>query len=192
MRRRGREEEMKDSSSRKLLVAYNELVQKDKEKTNVTQLCKRAGVSRAAFYLNYKDIDEYVFDLRKHIIMLLFEQASRLISCSDLELRNAVKKENLLFSDEEISILSYMISGSNYISFATLADLCYDFEEDTSPIPVGLWKYHRDELDLFTRGYLLILIYGLIDYEETVFRSDIMNCRKYFKALCEQFENQDL
>lgn len=183
---------MNETTERKLLVAYSKLIRRQAEKISVTELCKKAELSRATFYIYYKDIDEYAEKLGEHIVLRLFEQAAKLMRCSDYEFPSAIKKENLIFDEYETKILENMLSGTNYLSFATLANVCYVRGKLSSPFSDYAWEKHQEEIDIFTRGYLIILIFGLIDYEETSFRRDMRNCRTYFKALCERFENQDL
>lgn len=182
---------MNESTESKLRIAYASLIRKQGEKMTVTELCKKADVSRATFYIYYKDIDEYKESLRKHIILKLFEQAALFTCCSDHEFKSVIKKENHIIDEYEIRILDNMLSGANYLSFATVANSYY-VHKNNYPFSDYAWEHNREEIDLFTRGYLFILIVDLINYDESLFRSDMRNCRSYFKTLCERFENQDV
>ena len=182
---------MNESTERKLCVAYSKLLRKQTEKITVTELCRKADVSRATFYIYYKDIDEYVEKLRMHIASQLFGQASRLLLCSDSEFPKFIKKENLVFGEYETEILKNMLSGANYLTFASLTDVLFVGEKNASPFSGSAWEKHREEIELFTRGYLIILISGLINYSEADFRSDMRNCRSYFRKLCLRYECED-
>lgn len=182
---------MNESTERKLRVAYSKLIRKQTEKLTVTDLCKKADVSRATFYIYYKDIEEYIDKLRMHIASRLFGQASKLLLCNDFDFPRLIKKENLILDEYETEILKNMLSGSNYLSFASLADGRFLREKESSPFSDSAWEKHCEEIDLFTRGYLIILISGLTNYSEASFRSDMRNCRSYFKNLCLRYENED-
>ena len=179
---------MNESTERKLRIAYGKLISRNAEKITVTDLCKKADVSRATFYIYYKDIDEYAEAVGKYIILQVYAQANKLMCCSDADFSKLLKRENLLFDDYEVKILESMLSGSNYLTYATLSRVYYVPEESNSPFTEYAWENYRDEIDLFSRGYLIILIMGLINYDETSFRSDMRNCRSYYKTLCERFK----
>ena len=179
---------MHESTERKLRMAYGKLISRQAEKITVTDLCKKADVSRATFYIYYKDVDEYVEELRRYMILKLFERASELLRCNEQDFLKSMKKENIFFDEYEIKILESMISGSRYIYFTTFANMCGARDKENSPFSDSAWENYREEIDLFMRGYILILIMGLINYEEASFRSDMRNCRSYYKTLCERFE----
>lgn len=183
---------MNESTEKKLRCAYGKLISKQAEKITVTDLCKKADISRATFYNYYEDIDEYIEKVGTQIVLRLFEQASRLMRCSDHEFSRIVRKENLIFDEYETKILENMLSGANYLTFANLANDCYVQQKNLTPFSDYAWENHREEVDLFARGYLIILIFGLINYDEASFRSDIRNCRSYYNTLCKRFEeNRD-
>ena len=179
---------MNESTERRLRVAYSKLLRKQSDRITVTELCKKADVSRATFYIYYKDIEEYAESIRRYIIVRVYDQASRLMCCSDHDFLKELKKENHLLDDYEVSILENMLSGANYLSFATLAHLYYAHDKQNTPFSEYAWENYREEIDLFSRGYLIILIMGLINYDEAAFRSDMRNCRSYYKTLCERFK----
>lgn len=183
---------MNESTERKLRVAYGKLVRKNSEKITVTDLCKKADVSRATFYIYYKDIDEYAEKLRMYIASRLFNQASELLLCSDYDFPRLIKRDKLIFDEYETEILKNMLSGANYLTFATVTDTFLVRDKEASPFSDSAWERHRDEIDLFTRGYLIMLISGLINYDETSFRSDMRNCRAYFRNLCSRYEKEEL
>lgn len=181
---------MNESTERKLRIAYGKLISRQTEKITVTDLCKKAEVSRATFYIYHKDIDEYAEGLRKYIILQVYAQATRFMCCSDSDFPKLLRKENHLLDDYEVKILESMLSGANYLNYAILSRLYYVPEEKNSPFTDYAWENYRDEIELFTRGYIIILIMGLINYDEASFRSDMRNCRSYYKTLCERFERK--
>ncbi len=183
---------MNESTERKLRDAYSKLVRKNTEKITVTELCRKADVSRATFYIYYKDMDEYVERLRMQMASKLFGQSARLLLCNDHDFLKLLKKGNLIFDEYETEILKNMLSGASYLSFAALAEAFFVRDREASPFSDSAWEKHRDEIDLFTRGYLIILISGLISYDEASFRSDMRNCRTYFRNLCSRYEKEAL
>lgn len=170
-------------TDQKLITAYSKLVNKQTDKITVSLLCKKADVARATFYTHYKDLDDFVNKLKDHIIDKFFEQATALLVCSEADLKEAVKKENLLLNKCELDILRFMISDTNYIGFALDANDYYASQHENSLFSEEVWKKHNEEINLFACGYLMILIFGITQYEETAFTENIKFCRMVFRYL---------
>ncbi len=181
---------MNSQTNKKLIKAYGKLLKKDDEKIKVKSLCEKADIARATFYLYYKDIDDFTEKLKSHIINRFFEQALVILSCSEDAFADAVKKENLLLSDDELLVLNNFISGTNYIDFALAANSIYR----SYPIEIiseELYVQNKLYFDFFAHGFLPMLIFGLIDYDEKKFRSEMKHCRIYFKFLCKIASNNE-
>ncbi len=181
---------MDKSTNRKLISAYAKLLKKDVDRITVSLLCERADVARATFYIHYKDMSDFKDALHRYLIDKFFEQATLFLCCDENDFVKNLKKENLLFNDNELIILKDMVSGSNYIEFAQLSDKYFLKELKSSVFAENVQTKFKDELDIFIRGYLPILVIGLTDYNETVFRSDVKNCRLFFKFLCKRVASQ--
>lgn len=177
---------MNKSVNLKLMAAYSRLVEKKDEKITVITLCEKADVSRASFYIYYNSLDEFVNKVSLYIIDKLFMQSVKIITCRDADLSFVIKKENLFFNEGEIKILRNMISGVNYIDFAILAESYYVDRKNDPLFSEEMWKNHKDEIDLFSRGYIPILLVNLINYDEINFKKDMKNCRFFFKNLHNQ------
>lgn len=175
--------------NRKLLAAYSKLLQREIEKISVTSLCDKAGIARATFYIYYSSMEEFYKKLSDYIIDKLFKQSVAIINCNDADFRTVIKKENLLFDDDEIYILRDMIKGTNYIDFATLTESYYADRKNDSLYTTEMWSNHKDGIDLFSRGYLPILLSDITDYNEVRFRNDMKYCRAYFHAMYEHMKN---
>ena len=121
----------------------------------------------------------------------MFKQATFFLCCSEKELERSVKKVNLLFSDNEITVLRNMISGTNYIDFAELANSYFSDNEKKAPFPESMWKKDKRLLDIFTWGYFPILIVNLLNYDEDNLISDIKNSRELLRYLFRESPTTD-
>lgn len=170
----------------KLIRAYAKLLKKDVKKISICLLCETAEVSRASFYVYYKNLKEFENNLGTHMLKKFFEQSTYFLCCSDEELKKALKKESFFFEKYELIILKNMISGSNYLEFATFADRYYLKEKEASLFPQEVWDKYKRDLDFFSRGYLMLLILGLTGYTENTFEKDLVNSRALFRYICKE------
>lgn len=175
---------MNSSTNRKLIRGYARLIKKGTQRITVSLLCEKADVARATFYIHYKDLNDFTETLQAQIVDKFFEQATFFLSCDDKEFQKAIKKENLLLNENELTVLENMISGTNYIDFLYKADKYYIEEKEFSLFTKEEWLLHEDKINIFSRGYLPLLILGITNYfDEKEFRSDMENCRKFYKRL---------
>lgn len=172
---------MVEMINRKLVSAYSKLLKKGVQRITVSLLCEKADVSRANFYNYYKDLNDFIIKLHSHMVDALFEQSILFLLCSEKEIADCVKKENLLLNDSETEILKNMLHGSNYIDFAVLADRYYTDEKKRALFSRKIWEEKKDILDIFTRGYLPVIIINFLNYNEESFEADIRNSRALFK-----------
>lgn len=177
---------MNKSIDIKLIRAYSKLLKKDTKKISVCLLCETAEVSRASFYVYHKSMGEFEKSLGTYMMSKFFEYSTYLLRCSEDEFAKAIKKENSSFDKYETVILKHMISGSNYLDFAIFADSYYLKEKEASLFSPEVWEKHKQVLDFFSRGYLMILILGMTGYMENTYEKDIRKCRALFKCLCNE------
>lgn len=169
--------------TRRLLDAYSGFIRKQSEKITITTLCEKADISRATFYVYFSDIDDFYEKINKYMIDKFFCQATLILSCSESEFSKTVKKENLIFDENELVILSHMIKGVKYIDFALLVDEYYSDKNNHLLYTTEMWNKYRREIDIFFRGYLPILITDLYEYDELRFKKDMIYCRLFFREL---------
>ena len=65
---------MESKVEKKLYEALAKIVSKGEEKLSVSTLCEKADVSRASFYIYYKDLDDFEAKCRTCVSERLFEQ----------------------------------------------------------------------------------------------------------------------
>ena len=177
---------MNKSIDIKLIRAYSKLLKKGAKRISVCLLCETADISRASFYVYHKSMREFEESLSTYMMNKFFEQSTYLLSCSEDEFVKAIKKENSYFDKYEMIILKNMISGSNYLDFAAFADNYYLKEKEASLFSEEDWEKHKQDIDFFSRGYLMILILGMTGYMENSYEKDIRKCRALFRCLCNE------
>ena len=170
---------MNKGTNRKLHIAYTELIKKE-EKISVTMLCEKAGVSRATFYLYYRDIDEFIKKSNEYIILKLWDQMELILKTSDKELGNVIKRKNIIFEEHEIELLDYYCSGNRYISFAIHAnELIIPRHKKLMTEKWGEEYYNAnaDKFDFFLNAFVPLVFFNLINYDEAKFRYEMMSLR---------------
>lgn len=171
----------------KLTVALCDIIKKnDERKMTVTNLCRKADVSRAAFYLHYKDFDEFLEIIKDDIIKKAIKEAYMLLFCDDSELPNAVKKENIIFDEYDYILLNYFTSNENCIEFGSKA---FNNAEEYFLV-AEIHELLKNRLsacqycyEAFFAGYVCIVYFGLSDYDEVRFRKEIEKCRSIFNLI---------
>ena len=103
---------MLNSVEEKLKEAFAELATKEAEKISVSALCEKADVSRASFYIHYKDLDDFVSKSREYIIDKLFEQFGIIFSLKKND------KYKVIFTEKDIALLKGFIGNHVYWDFA--------------------------------------------------------------------------
>ena len=109
---------MQDNVEERLRNTLAVLAQKNVEKISVSDLCKKAGVSRASFYIYYKDLDDLVIKTREYIINKLCEQLSIILDIK----KTMQEKQCLVLNDNDIELLKGFLGKHNYWDFAVAAN----------------------------------------------------------------------
>lgn len=177
---------MDNSINEKLSVAFSKFVRRNETKITVSNLCQKANVARATFYLHYKNIDDFIAENREGIVIKLFEQMKIIFMASDSELCEVLKRKNIIFEDYEIDILRYFTSGSLYIDFSITAN------EQMLPLYKALiikrWgeDYYNSKASFFQyflNGFVPILYFDLLDYDEAKIQYDMRFSREIVAKL---------
>ncbi|MBE6715868.1 MAG: TetR/AcrR family transcriptional regulator [Ruminococcaceae bacterium] len=110
---------MQNSVELKLRKAMAELADKNVEKISVLALCEKAGISRASFYLYYKDIDELIVKTREYIINKFDEQLNIILNIKD---GVCTDKSHIVFTEEDLALLKAFTGKHVYWDFAVDAN----------------------------------------------------------------------
>ncbi len=110
---------MQSNVELKLRRTLAELADKEVEKISVSALCEKADVSRASFYIYYKDMDDLIAKTREYIINKLIDQLNII-----LDIRDGVRndKNRVIFDDDDISLLKGFVGKHIYWNFAVDAN----------------------------------------------------------------------
>ena len=117
-----------------------------------------------------------------HIVEKVIEQGEIILHCSEKDFQKKVRKENLLFDDNEIIIMAYLTSDLRYRDFARVAD-----EMLTKVLSESRESYDIagsiPEYKVFLNGFIPIMIFGIMGGDEKSFVSDMRYSRIYMKLL---------
>lgn len=174
---------MEKEIKRKLTEGFAKIIEK---KHTVTLLCEKAEVSRATFYLYYDDLDDFYEKTAQMITEKFFRQIVIFMFCSDAELINNTKRENLILNETEMKLLSFFADGSNYISFAVRGF------ENSVPVFDDFCREKFGENFFYENGFALhyclnavsvLLFLNLTDYNENKLLFEVSEARKIIKSL---------
>ncbi len=172
--------------NRKLIKAYSDIVKKDESKISVTLLCEKAEVSRATFYLYYKDMEDFTETVLEYLTNLLLKQAKLLMCSTENEIHYLVKTENLVFSKEELALFVYFINSNRYLEFAgyfeKIIKQCF-VSEITNLNGEDFYNKNKLLFEFHLCAFITMLVFDLIFYNAKTFESDMLNCRKYISLL---------
>lgn len=93
---------MQTGVEERIRLAMAKLTDKGIEKISVSALCEKAGISRASFYIYYKDMDDLIKKTRLYIINKLDEQLKLLLDVKDL---SEFDERSVIFDKTDISLL---------------------------------------------------------------------------------------
>lgn len=156
------------------------------KKQTVTLLCEKAEISRATFYLYYKNFDDFYEKTEQEIIGKFFDQIILLMFCDDSRLEKNIKKQNCLLNETERKLLSFYAEGKNYMSFAmrgfknsipAFDDFCKEkFGEE-------FFCKNSFVLHYCFNAVATLLFFDLIDYDESKLIFEITQARKIINSL---------
>lgn len=165
----------------KFYETFARWVSKSDEKLSVSSLCKKADVSRASFYIYYKDIDDFEDKCRDYIIEKLFGQIF-------IFLENSAKPDicHMIFSDSDIKMLKYFTGKNSYWDFAESGNeiIWGNFEK----IMTERWGKEYFEANKLTfefalNGSVAALYFDLLNYDKEIFARNMTYITNIMKDL---------
>ncbi len=165
----------------KLYDAFAQWAGKSDEKLTVLSLCEMADVSRASFYLYYKDIDDFSDKCREYIIKKLFEQVliitGNALSPSDCK---------VIFDERDIKLLKAFTGNHDYWDFAVNANII--FAPKFRDMMVERWgeEYFENNKSVFEfllNGSVASLYFDLVEFDKDRFFKNL----NYITNIVRQF-----
>lgn len=175
-----------DGINKKLNVALSKLVSKPGCKITVTNLCDKAKVSRAAFYIYHKDLDDYLNKCREYIVQKFFEQIKLIMKATDKELETVLLRKNIVFDDTDIILLRYFADGNSYFGFADASNRIVMPQLENLIIKKWGQEYYennRFKFKYFFNGFITLLYFDLINYNENKIKFEVFGSRAIAKIL---------
>ena len=170
--------------TRKLIKkAFAELIHEKKElsKITVTELVKRADITRSTFYTHYDDIYDVANDYQLETIELLISDDNVLHSKQDIvnyfnDVFDCLKKNEdtykmLLSSNECVFFLEKLKKMSSQKLLYTLKNICKDS------------KYLELDISFFMNGLINELLTYFRDKSDYTLDDLLVNAQKWFKKI---------
>ncbi len=161
---------------RRLRKAYVILRQKkEDDEITVSDLVEEADISRAAFYLHYKNFAEFRLETERYIMALYIDQLLVFLDAGRENVREVCRKRNLILSESDIEI--FKLFFENHLGF-TEARVDFVFKEAYTraleKFGENFVKKHKAGFDLFLIGYIASMRVNMFDYHsEKVYRDMI-------------------
>lgn len=160
---------MQNNVESKLKRTMAELADKNVEKISVSALCEKAGVSRASFYLYYKDIDDLIVKTREYIINKLDEQLNFIL---DIEDGVCPDKCHIVFTEEDLALLKAFTGKHVYWDFAVDANKIMTPRFKKKMIERWGENYYNENKEIFEfilTGGIATLYVDLLNYDKETY-----------------------
>ena len=158
---------MESKVEKSLYEALAEIAGKSEEKISVSSLCEKADVSRASFYIYYKDIDDFEKKCRTYISEKLFAQVLTITE-------NAITPNQcrILLDESDIKLMRFFTGKHAYWGFAESANsvIAPRFKEKM----IERWGevfYEENKLlfEFILNGSIAMLYLDLLDFNKAKF-----------------------
>lgn len=163
---------------RRLRKAYCSLIRKNgNDKMNVRELTDEADVSRATFYLYYENIEQFRDETWKYITSLFIKQIKMFLVAGKAEARQACKRRNLIFTDDDFELFYCVFSICTVFSLdnKVLDYVFSDFSDNISDFFDKKYvRKNTDRFNLFYIGYASVMQNNFFDYHSDKVYRDIL------------------
>lgn len=160
---------MQNSVEAKLRKVMAELAEKNVEKISVTSLCEKAGVSRASFYIYYKDLDDLINKTREYVINKLHEQLNVILDGKD---GKEHYKYKIVFSEDDIALLRAFTGKHVYWDFAVDANKIIVPRCEKKMIErwgEDFYNEHRAVFEFVLNGGIATLYFDLLNFDRETY-----------------------
>lgn len=161
---------------RRLRKAYVILRQKkEDDEITVSNLVEEADISRAAFYMHYKNFEEFRIEAERYIMALYIDQLLIFLDADRESIREVCRKRNLILSESDREL--FKLFFENHLGF-TEDRVDFVFKEAYAraleKFGENFVKKHRAGFDLFLIGYIASMRNNMFDYHsDKVYRDMI-------------------
>ncbi len=167
----------------KIRAATARLGAKGVEKISVSALCEKAGVSRASFYVYYKDIDDLIAKTRLYIIDKLDQQLCVLIDSGEATAKGNVP---LVLDETDLVLLKCFTGKHIFWEFAYEANKMIFPRYEKKMIERYGEKYYNENkktFELLINGGIGILYFDLLSYDKQTYKKNFVRVAKIAQNL---------
>lgn len=176
---------MQVSVEERLRRTVAELSIKNVEKISVSALCEKAEVSRASFYLYYKDMEDLISKIREYIINKLDEQLNIILDIIDGGIKD---KNRVVFTQEDIALLKVLTGKHVYWDFAVDANSIIQPRYEKKMRERRGDEYfekNKEKFEFLINGGIATLYFDLTDFDRETY---LKNMRRITQIAEELFE----
>lgn len=180
---------------RRLRKAYCRLIRKNQyDKMSVSSLVEEADISRATFYLYFKNIEEFEDDTFKYMLSLFAEQIVKFLLAGKTKAKETCKRKNLIFTDDDFELFSCICSVTprfdfNKKVFETAFDELLAYVNNY--FDKSFIKKNKDRFNLFYIGYACVMIENFLDYHSSKVYRDILRTAEMWDFLFPEHKFRD-
>ncbi len=178
---------------RRLRRAYCRLV-KDGKKVNVSTLTDEADISRATFYLYYKDIEEFIKSTETYIITEFLSQICTFLNGTRSEVKEKCRKRNLAFTEDDFELFRCVLANDRGFSFEkgklrTVFNIFFD--NTTKYFSQRFIKKNKSRFELFYIGYVTVMRDDFFDYHSDRVARDVLRTMDVWDYLFPDYKYKD-
>jgi AcrR family transcriptional regulator len=178
-------EEANSKIHRRLRKAYVILRhKKEEDEITVSNLVEEADISRAAFYLHYKNLDEFTLEAERYIMALYIDQLLIFLESGRENVKEVCKKRNLILSESEREL--FKLFFEKHLGFTeTRVDFVFKeaYGRTIEKFGANFVKKYKAIFDLFLVGYISSMRVNIFDYHSDKVYRDMIRIFDIWDAL---------
>lgn len=171
------------SVEKRLFKAFSKIASRNCEKMTVSELCEKAEVSRAGFYVHYKDIEDFYNRCQDYIINKLYEQMLIILNYNSDSSDSQLK---IIFREDDIELLKAFTGKHSYMYFAEKANSIFAPKFKTLMIERWGEEYYKEKETMFEfalNGSVATLYFDLINFDKETFIKNMHYITSIMKEL---------
>ena len=178
-------EEANSKIHRRLRKAYVILRhKKEEDEITVSNLVEEADISRATFYLHYKNFDEFILEAERYIMALYIDQLLVFLEAGRENIKEVCRKRNLILSESDREL--FKLFFEKHLGF-TEARVDFVFKEAygraLEKFGENFVKKHKSGFDIFLIGYIASMRINMFDYHSDKVYRDMIRTFDIWDAL---------
>ena len=182
-------------TQRRLRNAYCRLINENGiDKVNVSNLTQEADVSRATFYIYYKDIEDFKKNTYEYILGEFIKQICIFLESTRSEVKEKCKRKNLTFTADNFELFHSLFinnQGFNFNMEKYKSIFMAFYGNAEKHFSDKFIKKNKNRFDLFYSGYVRVMRDNFLDYHSDKAARDVLRTMDVWDYLFPDYKYKD-